>query len=387
MMKRSWIPLLLLATAATARAQQLNVAELPTTKATTVLPAKTPGDEGLQIVGPAEADVDEYVHLEVVGLPPVDSSQTLDEALAWTKRIAMRVQQPPESEKVDFDVTLGFNLFPTLSWKLTLDLRAHVGGDYAIAFAMPGTAEDVPVQLATHGVRFGSGPVPPTPDPRMEVTPADPFSSKGPVGGPFAPASKAYLISNVGQGALSWTVNFTVPWLVASPPSGVLASGQATECFISFAEAAKSLPAGIHAGAVSFQNETNRKGDTPRLVALTVTSDPEPPPVEELWGAVIYETDDLDDYGPKTAQVLASERLRELDERFHWRLFDEDVEGPDGRVPDEAKPWIELAEEKNLELPHLFLVSQDGKLVHNGKLPASVDEVIELVRKHLPARR
>lgn len=364
---------------------QLAASDLPTARTTTVLPAEIPGTDGLAIDGPSEADVDEYVHLEVLGLPPIDSSQSLDEALAWTRSIAMRVQQPPESKSVDFDVTLGFRLIPVLSWKLTLDLRANVSGDYAVAFAMPGV-DGTAVQLVTHGVRFGSGPVPPPPDPMIEVTPDGPFSSRGPPGGPFTPPTKGYLIANVGQGNVNWSMNVTAPWLQASQVAGVLAAGQSTEVFLSFNEAAKTLPAGFHAAVATVVNVTNGKGTTPRLVALTVEGTPPPPPVDELWGVVIYETDDLDSYGPEVAQVLASERIRNLDSRFYWRLFDKDVQGPDGKIAEEARPWIELVKKENLPMPHLFLVSQDGKAPFNVPLPDDIDEVIKLVRKYLPAK-
>ena len=373
-------PLLLLLLSTIALGQQLKSSDLPTAKTTTVLPNAEP-TEGLEIVGPAKAEVGELVHLEVEGLPPIDSSQSLDEALAWTKGLAMRVQQPPESEQVDFEVTLGFGLMPQLHWKLSLDLRADVAGDYAVVFAMPPEGESQPVQLATHGVRFGSGPIPPpNPDPMLGVFPGDPFSSRGPPGGPFSPDAKSYQLTNTGMGNLTWNGSVSSSWITVTPPMGVLGPGQTVEVLVGFAPEASSFSSGIYAAAATFENLTNGKGNTPRLVALTVSGNPPPPPISELWGIVIYETDDLDDYGPEMAQVLASTRIREISPKFYWRLFDEDVPS------EEAIFWQNQVRENNLPLPHLFLVYEENgqsKLAENLPLPSEIDAVIATVRKYL----
>ena len=352
-------------------------------KATIVLPAGS-CDSDLFIVGPDSANVGDFVHLEVKGLPPIDSSLTIDEALAWTKEIATGIQQPPESEKIDFDVVLGFNLYPVLQWKLTLNLRATVSGDYTVVFALPASEKNKPVRLALHGVRFGSGPVPPPPDPELIVSPQTPFSSTGPPGGPFTPPTKSYLLTNSGVGSLNWFVKTSSDWLVATPNQGTISAGDSVEVFLSFGPKAKELDSGIHAGAATFQNITNGKGTAPRLVVLTIEGDTPPPPAEELWGLLIFESDDVDNLGPDFAQVLYSTRIRTLHSKFHWEPRDIDEQDADGNTPGDLKPWVKIIEEENLEVPHLFLVDQDGNLVTNASAPQTVDKTIDFIKKYLP---
>jgi len=384
-MRKTLIVLWMMLIASVAMAQQtyieaegkLHPRSLPTTKVATVLPAKVPGADGLDIDGPSIADVDEYVHLEVIGLPPIDSSQTLEEALAWTRNIAMQVQQP-------FDVTLGFRLLPVLRWKLTLDLKASAAGDYAVAFAMPGV-DGGPVQLATHGVRFGAGPIPPEPDPVLQVSPEELFASRGPPGGPFDPPGKPYLVTNVGQGYLNWGVSISEPWLSVSPSSGVLGPGQSTEAIVGLTKLAETLPVGIHASAVLFQNVTNGKGNTPRLAALTVQGEPPPPPVRELWGVVVYEG-----HEPDTAvevedwiqwtKVLTSERIDGLFESGHYRKIDKDED-----VSESLQSYVDHAESK--PLPYFMLVNEEGEFVWEGVLPKSIDATVQIIQKYLPEHK
>jgi len=368
-------PLLVLILIAAASGQ-LTVSDLPTAKTATVLPAKVPGADALAIDGPSVADVDEYVHLEVLGLPPIDSSQTLDEALKWTRSIAMRVQQPPESESVDFDVTLGFRLIPILSWKLTLDLRANVSGDYAVAFAMPGV-DDTAVQLVTHGVRFGTGPVPPPPDPVIEVTPDGPFSSRGSPGGSFDPPGKGYLIANTGQGNVNWSVNVSTPWLVASPATGVLVSGQSTEVFLSFGEAAKSLPVGFHAAVATITNDTNGRGTTPRLVALTIEGSPLPPPGEKQV-AFWVDPAQIDNLTAAQQAILGGLEFRvELKSKGHellqvWSKND----GPDDA---DEEPWFNAAKASALSPPLILFAPRAGGKIRVQSLPATKAEIFAML--------
>lgn len=116
----------------------------------------------------------------------------------------------------------------------------------------------------------------------------------------------------------------------------------------------------------------------------TPDPEPEPNPVEFLFGMVFYESDDVDNLGPETAQVILGARLRSLDDNFQWMAIDLDVVDGSGNVPEDLKPWIDLINDKELEMPQLFLVDRDGVLRKNQKLPETVDEVITLVREVLP---
>jgi len=346
----------------------------------------------LSIEGPDTSKVGQYAHLRVFGLPPVDTSKTLDESLQWLKTLAMRVQQPPESSQVDFDVTLGFDISSfdkdgkaSLAWKLTMDLKATVPGDYVVVFAMPSEDSNENIRIAMHRVRF-IGDVPPEPDPSMQITPEEPFGSHGPSGGPFDPDSISYTITNVGEGVLNWSVNFGADWLSVSPSSGQLNSGQSTQVHVAINDAANALKKGTYADVLNFINNTNGKGSAPRLVALTVEGSPippPPPPVSELWGIVIYESADIDDYGAEVAKILASQEIRSIN-KFHFLIFDDDIKDKSGQVPEKIKPLINAVNDNNLEEPHLFLIDQDGNLVYNTKLPDNISATIELIKKYLP---
>lgn len=128
------------------------------------------------------------------------------------------------------------------------------------------------------------------------------------------------------------------------------------------------------------------QGYEPVVISLTVTDDDKetPPPVTDLWGIVVYESSQRDEYGPKMAQVLLGTRLETLDENFTWLPFDQDEVDEDGNMPEEFGPWVEMLTAEGFEMPHLFLVQQEGKLVDHMKVPDSVDKVIVEVRKYLP---
>src|SRR5204862_318509 len=62
----------------------------------------------------------------------------------------------------------------------------------------------------------------------LALSPPDGFSSSGPPGGPFSPASKSYTLTNSGAGDLNFTVSTAAGWATVSPPSGSLAQGAST---------------------------------------------------------------------------------------------------------------------------------------------------------------
>ena len=107
-----------------------------------------------------------------------------------------------------------------------------------------------------------------TPVGDLTVTPATNLDATGPVGGPFTPASRAYLITNSGDAALNWTAAKTAPWLTLSATLGTLAPG--TNATITASIAATTLEAGSYNDTVIFTNTTTGRGNTARAVALSV---------------------------------------------------------------------------------------------------------------------
>ncbi len=106
------------------------------------------------------------------------------------------------------------------------------------------------------------------------------------------------------------------------------------------------------------------------------------PTFDRLWGVVVVEGFDRDEYGPKVAQVLASTRLRNI-KNFSWRVVDKDETDEHGNTPADVRRWVDRAERMEFSLPYLFLVDESGRSIQDLKLPETVDEVIDLVRRWL----
>ncbi len=107
----------------------------------------------------------------------------------------------------------------------------------------------------------------------LSVDPNGDFDSVGPEGGPFAPASMTYTLSNTGGQTLAWTALSTALWATVSSPGGTLAPGGSTAVVVAVDQGfAATLPTGLYNGLVSFTNTTTGAGSTTRNVSLEVTS-------------------------------------------------------------------------------------------------------------------
>jgi hypothetical protein len=82
------------------------------------------------------------------------------------------------------------------------------------------------------------------------------FASRGPVGGPFTPASQAYFLSNLGTSPLAWSLVNTSAWLNLSLTGATLAPGGQSTVIASVGPAAPNLPPGIYTANVWFTNLT-----------------------------------------------------------------------------------------------------------------------------------
>jgi hypothetical protein len=107
--------------------------------------------------------------------------------------------------------------------------------------------------------------------PGLEVSPAEGFTSTGPEGGPFVPASKEYTLSNPGSAPVSWTAAEGRNWLQLSRTSGTLEPGTSDIVTVFFTASADGLSQGDYTATVTFTNRTNDIGNTTRGVLLTVT--------------------------------------------------------------------------------------------------------------------
>ena len=106
------------------------------------------------------------------------------------------------------------------------------------------------------------------------VLPSTTLTASGPVGGPFAPGSQLYTLTNSGSASLTWTGSVTKAWLTLSSASGTLAPGQSTTVSLTINSAANALPAGGVTDTLTVKNLSNGNGDTTRTIALTVLKTP-----------------------------------------------------------------------------------------------------------------
>jgi M6 family metalloprotease-like protein len=102
------------------------------------------------------------------------------------------------------------------------------------------------------------------------VTPTNQLSVSGFYGGPFTPASQAYVLTNSGGTSLNWTAGKSATWINFSTNSGTLAAGASTTVTVSIVSSANTLVAGLYNDTVVFTNTTNGSSNVTRGVALTI---------------------------------------------------------------------------------------------------------------------
>ena len=104
----------------------------------------------------------------------------------------------------------------------------------------------------------------------MRVSPAGDFVTEGPNGGPFAPASLDYTLTNYENYPLDYTVSESTAWLDTNTTGGTIPALGTATVTLSINSAANSLADGNYTGVVDIVNTTNHDGDTTRTADLTV---------------------------------------------------------------------------------------------------------------------
>ncbi len=105
----------------------------------------------------------------------------------------------------------------------------------------------------------------------LTVTPAGGVSQTIPQGGPFAPATQTYTLTNTGTASLDYTVTKTEAWVTVLPSSGTIAAGATASVMVSINGVAITLAPGTFTDTVTFTNTTNGSGNQTRPMSLTVT--------------------------------------------------------------------------------------------------------------------
>ena len=106
----------------------------------------------------------------------------------------------------------------------------------------------------------------------LTVTPAGGLTSSGTAGGPFAPSSVSYTVTNTGTAPMNYTATKVASWVTLSATGGTLAAGAPVTVTVSIGTGANSLAAGSYTDNVTFANTTNGTGNTTRPVSLTVNA-------------------------------------------------------------------------------------------------------------------
>jgi len=96
----------------------------------------------------------------------------------------------------------------------------------------------------------------------LRITPANGFTSRGEVGGPFDISSQILVLTNTGTNLLQWTLVNTSVWLNAAPAGGTLAPGSSTPVTASLNATAHTLPLGIYTATVWFSNLVTSVGQS-----------------------------------------------------------------------------------------------------------------------------
>lgn len=103
----------------------------------------------------------------------------------------------------------------------------------------------------------------------LEIYPLDGFTSEGPPGGPLAPSSKIYSLTNAGSSALSWSAGVTGSWITLSATGGVLTAGATADVSVALHPSASALPIGTFVSTLRVINETTALTNT-RLLRLLI---------------------------------------------------------------------------------------------------------------------
>ena len=144
----------------------------------------------------------------------------------------------------------------------------------AAGFLEPGAVQDVVVSFnentaglsaATHYARmtFSNETSALTQERYLYLTLQEPlavlgpaWTPSGPVGGPFAPTSAVYVLTNRSPISHAWTAASSADWVTFDAVGGTLASNSATAIAAHLNAQAAFLPAGFHTALLVFSNQT-----------------------------------------------------------------------------------------------------------------------------------
>jgi hypothetical protein len=96
------------------------------------------------------------------------------------------------------------------------------------------------------------------------------FAAEGDAGGPFAPSSLDYAITNSSAYPINYTVTDDVAWTNVANGSGTIAAGGQATVTVSLNAVANTKPNGFYGGTLTITNTTDGQGNTTRTLSLKV---------------------------------------------------------------------------------------------------------------------
>lgn len=121
------------------------------------------------------------------------------------------------------------------------------------------------------------------------------------------------------------------------------------------------------------------------LESIVTIADDDKPPVTQLAGVVVHQTDDPNQQDPQWAAIMFGDRINDLIGDDYWQPVDIDYSGQASWL----RRFIEQTKAEGLEQPHLFLYDYPTRespesLVWHGPLSKDAGEVEAKVKEYMP---
>tara|TARA_R100000329_G_scaffold33165_1_gene30821 strand:- start:12222 stop:13313 length:1092 start_codon:yes stop_codon:yes gene_type:complete len=338
----------------------------------------------LKISGATEAYVGDKVVLTVNGLPEVDTTQTIDEALQWTKHLNF-VHSSPDTGLTVVEPQLIVRLTEDRVFVLQIVVMTTIDGTVVVV----GDYNQEPFQVALHRIEFVHKEPPPDTGLIVSSTINKSQSPVQVVEG--AQVLYTFLVKTKGDRPVKDIAYESSTGLTLIGPNGDINENGLLDVSEAWEYSALALAKkGTVTDTTKFSGNVGKyeaRGSVESTYTTTdappdPTPDPTPDPdVEEgpRWILVVHEVQDGD---PAFQNLLADFReVNNKDDADHTLVIvDDDINEADGGVPDWYKPYAELLDERNQKLPAIVITDDQGKLIKVGDLPKSVDEYKELIK-------
>ena len=102
----------------------------------------------------------------------------------------------------------------------------------------------------------------------LQMTPVGALTFRGPVGGPFSPATQTYTLLNRGVVSMDWSVTGSQAWANVAPTSGTLPAGGSSGVNVAINGVANGLAMGIYTNLLSFTNSVDPGSQTAQVKLL-----------------------------------------------------------------------------------------------------------------------